>query len=661
MSSYDDRRRYREPREARYVETQEYRGPSQELVPRSTRVEADMPVEPYQYDQDIRRARSAGPYYEDDYYGGSRHGDSRDYERGYDGYRSKKGSSKSHMEEERARRRMLSKEQKIMAALAGAALFAGGKELYDRREAKEEHAAIHRNPLASAALGAAGALAGYQGAEVYSKHGKSKSKHVVRGRDGRIEEEYWTGESSDDDRDKKHNNSFLKNAIAAAGLGKALKSMTGGGDDQSERSYRSRSTRRSSHSSSRSHSESAVEKIQKAAVASLLAGASEAFRVSKQPGSWKGEKTKRILTAAVSGGGINAAHDTDHHKLGLLESVLGGLGATRVVHGSKKDIEMDEDTGRSRSRSRVRSGSRARSSSRGGHGGGAAGPLAAVMGAIAGKKLLDRSRSRSRGRRDDSIDSYDSKRSKKGGLRERSRSAVRKLMGKTTLDDEDDRYDDRRYDDDYHEDAPPRRSRRHRDYDSRSTSRSRSVSSYRDRPRGGGGYESESDLGNSDDDDKQYKKIRGKSIISASLAGVATIHAAHGVYQSYEKRQKRLKAVKEGTLSEAEAKRLRKKALLQDAASVGIAALGVKGAISEVKDAKSLNDECKEFKHNRDCRHQKRLEKQQRIRRRDWEPSYHDDDSDYYLDSESGYHRSVSSARRLPAAAPDGRSGYRSG
>lgn len=493
MASYDDRagRRYDGPREARYVETREtYRAPvpGQELVPR-TRNDSEFSVDPYeQHDRDIRHARSAEPY--DDYY---HRYDNRAVER----HRSRRGPEYGYeySSHERTRRRVMSKEQKIMAALAGAALFAGGKELYDRYEAKEDGKDVHRNPLASAALGAAGALAGYQGAEIYEKHGSktsSKSKQLVRARD----ERGWDSDDSDSEHyHEKGNKNFIEKAIAAAGLGSALKAMNhhdnrserSERDSRSERSYRTRS-RRGSRSSSRSsrRSESGPQKIQQAAMASLLAGASEAFRVSKQPGSWKGEKTKRVLTAAISAGGINAAHDsTKHEKVSLMESVLGGLLANRAIRGSKKDIEEDARTGRSRSRSRPRS-----RSAHGGGGSAIAGPLAAIAGAIAAKKAVGRSRSRSRGgRRDDSADSRRS-------FRDRSRSAVRKGLAKMGIGGESDRYDDEYHEEDRHH----RRHRDHHDDDDRSRSRSTSRRDKR--------YESDSDSGNTDDDEKEYRKKR---------------------------------------------------------------------------------------------------------------------------------------------------------
>ena len=100
--------------------------------------------------------------------------------------------------------------------------------------------------------------------------------------------------------------------------------------------------------------------------------------------------------------------------------------------------------------------------------------------------------------------------------------------------------------------------------------------------RGGGG--GEDDRGGKDDDESdtssssalenKRKKMRGKELLTAGLATVATIHAAHGVYQSMEGSEKRHKLVAEGEMSPEEARKKRSKAWLQDAAAVGIEALG---------------------------------------------------------------------------------------
>lgn len=47
-------------------------------------------------------------------------------------------------------------------------------------------------------------------------------------------------------------------------------------------------------------------RLQRAAAASLIAGATEAFRVYREPGGWKDEKTKRVLTAAAGAAGVES-------------------------------------------------------------------------------------------------------------------------------------------------------------------------------------------------------------------------------------------------------------------------------------------------------------------------------------------------------------------
>ncbi|TEA16548.1 hypothetical protein C8034_v010199 [Colletotrichum sidae] len=614
---------------------------SREIVPRA-RENSDLSVEEVYRDfpppgyRDSRRTRSAEPGYYDEYRGY----DDRDrayYERDYD-RRGKKGSSVYYEEEERSRRRVLNQQEKILAAVAGAALAFGGKEFYDRREAKEHGGDVERNYLTSAALGAAGALAGYQGAEFYSSHKEKDERkaHVVmhRGRDGRVE--YY----SDEEGEKKGSKSFLENALAASGLGVAVKALTGAGGGHDDRRSDTRSRRgspdsRGSRSKSRGPGGDNANKMQKAAMASLIAGATEAFRVAKEPGGWKGEKTKRILTAAAGAATIDAAQGEKQSKLGLAESVIGGLVGNRVINGSKRNIEEDHKTGRSRSRSRARSDG-------GGGGPGLAALATAGLGAFSAKKAIENVRSRSRGR---SADSYDSRASSRDGRRQRSRSrsvvdSARKKLAKIGLgSDPDDRERDRHARDDSHYDDRSSRGGRSRRYsdeyddgyerghavarggrDVYEDDRSSYTSRRRDRSRRRGARSdasSDSDLGDSDDDEKRARKMRGKQVITTGLAAVASIHAAHGVYQSMEKRNARQKAVREGRLSPQEAKKLKSKALLQDAASVGIAALGIKGAWSELKEAKEMTHECKEFQHEKALRHQKRLERQRRLQGND--------------------------------------------
>ncbi|KAI0880367.1 uncharacterized protein GGS22DRAFT_84953 [Annulohypoxylon maeteangense] len=647
---HDERRDRASPR---YTETQEtyYRvNPNSRnaLVPRA-REDSELSVEeihrdfpPPGYSRDVRRTRSAEPGYDDYYYEGRRSYDTAPKER-----RHKKPGSVYYEEEERSRNRVLSKQEKIIAAVAGGLLAAGAKELWDRREAEKEGVDVHRNVAASAALGAAGAFAGYQGADYYNKHSSKedkKSTYIVhKGRDGRVVE-YYSDDEDEDPRDHKGNKSFLENALAAAGLGGAIKALTGGaGSDKDSRSrhgsrrgspdsYRSRDSRKSSR-------DTPAARMQKAAKASLVAGAAEAFRVAKEPGGWKGEKMKRVLTAAAGAATIDAAHDpSKDSKRHLVEAVVGGLLGNRMLHGSRKDIEEDRRTGRSRSRSRARS--------EGGSGGSGLAALAtAGLGALTAKKLVG-SRSRSRSRRGDSVDSYDSRSPsprRRRSSRSRSRSVVdkaRRSLAKIGIGSDPDHRDD----DSYYDDRPSRKSR-HRsssggrydddddhksraymrggrgpathdsydDYDEeeRSIGGGRSRSGSRSR-KGRSSSASSSDLGDSDEDKKMTSKMRRKQLVTTGLAAVATIHAAHNVYGSMGQRDARHRAVKEGKLSPEEARKLRTKALLQDAASVGIAAMGVKGAISELKEAREQAKAVTEWKEERQRRHERRLERLKR-------------------------------------------------
>ncbi|KAK4117370.1 hypothetical protein N656DRAFT_773486 [Canariomyces notabilis] len=80
-----------------------------------------------------------------------------------------------------------------------------------------------------------------------------------------------------------------------------------------------------------------------------------------------------------------------------------------------------------------------------------------------------------------------------------------------------------------------------------------------------------------------------------------------------EKRNMRRKAVNAGVMSEEEAKKLKKRAIWQDAAAVGIAALGIKSAVSEIKEARELRHEMHQWKLEKAERHRRRLERQMRL------------------------------------------------
>ena len=393
------------------------------------------------------------------------------------------------------------------------------------------------------------------------------------------------------------------------------------------RSGRSRDRRRRYSSSdydsrSRSRSVDQAKKIQQAAKAALTAAAAEAFRSRKEPGPWTGDKGKRVLTAAIGAGGIdgivNGGKDPDKKgKRHTLEAVIGGLAGNRIINGPR-----DKSASRSRSRGgrRSRSHGRDRRDDTGG-----VGALEALAGsgiaAAAGKMLLDKVQNKSRGRgRSSSADSYDSRRPKRSkSVTDYARQGLAALGigGK----DKGSRRDYGSHDDDDR-------------YDRRSGGRLRGgggeggkgVSS---RDSSSASKETSSDSTDNDvsstEDERRQKQMRGKEWLTAGLASVATIHAAHNVYQSYENRQKRHKLVAEGKMSPEEARKLKRKARWVDAASVGIAAIGIKGAVGEWKEVHEQQNEFTKFQKKRAKRHERRLA---RLERQAFNAQY-DSDEDY--------------------------------
>ncbi|KFY29071.1 hypothetical protein V493_02571 [Pseudogymnoascus sp. VKM F-4281 (FW-2241)] len=560
------------------------------------------------------------------------------------------------------RRRSLSRNQKIMAAVGGAALAVGGKELWDYRQNKTQGGERKdRNILATAAVGAAGAFAGFEGADIYTKkfadkkEKEVKEKHAIAyDRDGHAIE-YYSEEEKEDKPKKSRRKSIVEGAMSFAGLGAAAKAMGGHDDDRSDRHDRSdRDDRRRRHSSEdsrgsrrtkrdgsrgRDKSPEGPAKFQQAAKAALLAGAAEAFRVRNEPGGWAGAKGKRILTAAIGAGGVGAAAaghgDGDSHsKRHLLEAVVGGLAGNRLINGARSDDGKSSHGGGGGGRHRSRSRS--------------AMPMAALatagLGALAAKKHRDRSRSRSRDsrrRRSGSEDSLESGRDRRPKRSKSVTDYARKGLAALGLNDAaDDRHGSSRRDrdrdmDDSRSDARSHRSsRRHRDDRDRDLDstddeydRNRREDRHRDRDyddrrshRGSDGRNrrvaegkqaiSDSDsLGSSTDDNKRIKKMKGKQFLTAGLATVATIHAAHNVYQSMERRKAGHRAVAEGDMTPEEARKAKAKARVRTVASVGIAGLGIKGAISEWKETSAMREAYRQAQVERVERHQKRCDR----------------------------------------------------
>ena len=329
-----------------------------------------------------------------------------------------------------------------------------------------------------------------------------------------------------------------------------------------------------------------------------------------------------MLTAAIGAAGINGAidKDPDHHKTRhTIEAALGGIASNRLINGA-----------RSRSRSRGRNSHGKEESNLSGAGGLAAASGLAALGVKAFNDYRNKSRDRSRDRgRHHSDDYSDGSRSPTPRKRSNSVSAfiTRGLdKGKAALGIESDRRDSGRSN--------------HGGYDDR-MSRQGGPNDYYTRPRGGGHEEdsqsrdrsSSSDY-SSEEEMKKQRKMHTKELITAGFASVATVHAAHTLYQTRDKRVKRLKKVREGTMAPEEARKLEKKGYLQDAASVGIAALGIKSAYDEWKETKETRDEyrevCKEFEAKRQRRREKSLKGQGGQGPRNGSGDYRRSDSNLY-------------------------------
>nr|POE71347.1 hypothetical protein CFP56_62442 [Quercus suber] len=430
--------------------------------------------------------------------------------------------------------------------------------------------------------------------------------------------------------------------VAGALLGgdKKDRSRSGsrGGRSARSRSRGARSRRDSSDEGtarSRSRGNGGKHKTERkwaqAAQAALIAGAVEAFISRKEAGPWTGDKGKRVATAAIGAGGIDGLLDKDPDKKSkrhLVEAVIGGLAANRLANGAPSksrepspghrrrggsSYSPDSRAPRSRSRS-VMDRFRGRSQSRGtekegdGAGGGAIkGLLAGGAAAAAGKAIYDRVRSKSRKRRSPSSSSADSYVPSRNRRRDRRRSPAsdtrRSVRGGT----------DRGR-------GPGTNGSNDQNGNSRALTAGAAGGAAGGAAAAGGGEKGRNDEPNSDsssttDMERKRKHMKGKELITAGLATIATIHAAHGLYSSMEAHEKRHRLVAEGEMSPEEARKKQTKAWVQDAAAVGIAALGIKGAFSEWKEMNEQRREIHEIEKRKSERRKKRINKEKREER----------------------------------------------
>lgn len=427
-------------------------------------------------------------------------------------------------------------------------------------------------------------------------------------------------------KEKERRKSLTEQALAAiTGGGAALAAAQSGrskshgrGEDDRRRgrrdssSDRSRSRDRSRGRDKKNNPFESKEKLIQAARAAVTAGAVEAFRMRKEPGGWGGEKGKRVLTAAIGAGGINGLIDKDPDKGGTrhtIEAVIGGLAGNRLLNGSRSEAES-----RSRSRGRGRDDSRDRGGS--GFKDLATGGLAAA----AAKAFADRNKSKERGRRRGYSSSSEDSRDAGRGRRSKSVSDyMRQGMGALGIGgNKNQRVDNRSREISRgvsdSSPSPPRtrggvglKGSGVQDQQLQRVNQNHQVQPLK---RSGSQSSSTSDLTSSSGEEREAKKMKRKQILTTGLASVATIHAAHSVYQSYEKRKERQKELAKGEITPKEARKRKNKGLLQDAASVGIAALGIKGAYSEWKETREMREEAHEFREKMKEHHERRIKHQ---------------------------------------------------
>lgn len=480
---------------------------------------------------------------------------------------------------------------------------------YQPRAAPSNASRRHRNDDYDgyAAAGAGGAAAGYA-ARRGGPRGDPRDRAYYGDRGDRRESRRDQDQYDDDyyDRDpprrrREEKKGPIEGLLSTLGLGGIL------GDENGKNGQRSRSKTRQ-------------RQWAQAAQAAAVAGAIEAFRVKDAPGPWTGEKGKRVLTAAIGAGGIDKLIDRNPDKNGgikIIESVFGGLAANRLANGSAKDASADA-RGRSRSRSvKGRSRSRTRSGSSSGsrdrdRGGNDTLKNVAAGGALAaaGKAIYDRFQEKNNGRRSPSPTSEDEpppdrRRSRRPREQRDDRSVGPRNRGPPQGG----------YNDAGVVGRPQRGGKDGGPQGDQGRERGRAAQSggQRDRKRS---QSSSSDSESSMEMEEKRKKMRGKEYLTAALASVATIHAAHSVFSSMEASDKRHKLVAEGEMSPEEARKKKSKAWLQDAASVGIAALGIKGAYSEWKEMNEKRHEVHELEQRR-RRRQRRHQQRERERGRD--------------------------------------------
>lgn len=158
---------------------------------------------------------------------------------------------------------------------------------------------------------------------------------------------------------------------------------------------------------------------------------------------------------------------------------------------------------------------------------------------------------------------------------------------------------------------------RHDDSDSEASLPPRSrVSNTRSKRSSSKSTSDSEDLGSTTEDERRCREANRKKWLASGLAAVATVHAAAGVYNKLEASDKRHRQVLAGELAPEEAKKKRNRGRWQDAASIGVAALGIRSALNEWYEVEEKQEEHKKYLQEREERHRRRMEKQKRAKER---------------------------------------------
>jgi len=111
--------------------------------------------------------------------------------------------------------------------------------------------------------------------------------------------------------------------------------------------------------------------------------------------------------------------------------------------------------------------------------------------------------------------------------------------------------------------------------------------------------DSESD-GNSTDDEKRLKKMRGKQLLSTGLATVAIIHAAHSIYEARERRNARRRLIENldisGGINGEDLRKMESEFLEQDRDLDVEISYNMKKAKSKWEELNELSQELREWK-----------------------------------------------------------------